>query len=127
MKPRIRTLGAIGATMVVAGLLGLAFGGNSAATSTTAATPTSVSTPMDQMPGMDSMMTGDTDAMAAMMGSADMSSMHSMMHQTMKGSVDDDVLAACDTAHASMAAGSTAAIPTQAETPHQAHHAGTGS
>jgi hypothetical protein len=131
MKPRTRTLGAIGATVVTGGLvLGLAFGGNSAAGSTTstATTPPSVSMPMpmSQMPGMGSMMTGDSNAMAAMMSSADMSAMHSMMHQMMKGTVDDDILAACDTAHATMA-GSMTTMLEQGQTQHDAHHGGTGS
>lgn len=127
MKPRTRTLGAIGATVVTAGLvLGLAFGGNSAASRTTPATPTSVSMPMSQMPGMDSMMAGDSNGMGAMMGSADMSAMHSMMHQMMKGIVDDDALAACDTAHATMA-GSMTTMPEQSQTQHESHHGGAGS
>ncbi|NMD24989.1 MAG: hypothetical protein GYA65_12480 [Actinobacteria bacterium] len=78
------------------------------------------------MPNMDSMMTGDMDGMAAMMGSADMSAMHSMMHQMMKGTVDDDVLAQCDQAHAAMA-GSMTTAPTQGQSNHEAHHGGTGS
>lgn len=127
MKPRTRTLCAIGATMVTAGLvLGLPFGGNAAATSTTSATPTSVSMPMFQMPDMESMMTGDSNGMAAMMGSADMSAMRSTMHQMMKGAVDDDALAACDEAHATKADSMTT-MPAQRQTQHEAHHGGTGS
>ena len=127
MKPRTRTLGAIGATVVTAGLvLGLSFASSSAATGTDQTTPTTVPMPMNQMPGMGSMMTGDDSAMAAMMGSADMSAMHSMMHQTMKGTVDDDVLAQCDQAHAAMA-GSMTTTPTQGRSNHEAHHEGTGS
>ena len=129
MNPRTRTIGAIGAigaTVVTAGLLlGLAFGGNSAASSTTTPT-TTVSMPMEQMPNMGSMMTGDMSEMAAMMGSADMSAMHSMMHQMMKGTVDDDVLAQCDQAHAAMA-GSMTTMPAQGQSNHEAHHGGTGS
>lgn len=127
MKPQTRTIGAIGATVVTAGLvLGLAFGGNSAATSTTPATPTSVSMPMSQMPDMGSMMDGDTNGMVAMMGSADMSAMHSMMHQMMKDIVDDDVLASCDTAHATMTDSMTT-MPEQAQPQHAAHHEQAGS
>ena len=129
MKPRTRTLGAIGATMGTAGLvLGLAFGGNSAADATTPTTPTPVSMPMNQMPDMGSMMTDGSTEMAAMMGSADMADMaemHAMMHQMLKGAVDDDVLAACDTAHATMGDSMTT-MPEQ-NTQHQAHHPGTGS
>lgn len=127
MKPRTRTLGAIGAAVVTAGLvLGLAFGGSSAASGTTPTTPTTVSMPIGQMPGMGSMMTGDSNAMAAMMASADMSDMHSMMHQMMRGVVDDAVLAACDDAHAAMA-GSMTAMPEQGLAQHEAHHGWTGS
>ena len=127
MKPRTRTIGAIGATLVTAGLLlGLAFGGNSAASNTTPTTPTSVSMPTNQMPGMGSMMSGDPSGMGVMMGSADMSAMHSMMHQMMKGAVDDDVLAACDEAHATMS-GSMTTMPEEGQTQHDAHHGGTGS
>jgi len=127
MKPRTRTIGAIGATVVTAGLvLGLGFGGNSAATSTTPATPTSVSMPMSQMPDRGSMMDVDTNGMAARMGSADMSGMHSMIHQMMKDIVDADVLAACDAAHATMT-GSMTTTPEQAQPQHEAHHEGAGS
>lgn len=127
MKSRTRTLGAIGATVTIAGLvLGLSFGGNSAARSTTSTAPTSVSMPMGQMPDMGSMMTGDSNGMGAMMGSADMSGMHSMMHQMMKGIVDDEVLAECDAAHAAMA-GSMTTMPEQSQTQHESHHGGTGS
>ena len=127
MKPRTRTLGAVGATVVTAGLvIGLAFANSSAAISTNQTTPTSVSMPVGQMPDMDSMMTGDSNGMGAMMGSADMSAMHSMMHQIMKGIVDDDVFAACDEAHATMA-GSMTTMPEQSQTQHEAHHGGTGS
>ena len=141
MRTRTRTLGAIGATVVTAGLvLGLALGGNSAATSATTATSdtatgdttdtadttTSVSMPMSNMPDMGSMMTGDMDDMAPMMGSADMSAMHQMMHQMMKGTVDDDVLAACDTAHAAMS-DPTVTMPAERGSQHDAHHPGTQS
>ena len=127
MKPRTRTLGAVGATIVTAGLvLGLAFGGNSAASSTTPETPPTVSMPMSQMPDMDSTMPGDMDEMAAMMGSVDMTAMHSMMHQMMEGVIDDETLAACDAAHESMA-GSMTSTPEQAEAQHGAHHGTTGS
>lgn len=124
MKPTTRT---IGATLATAGLLlGLAFGGNSAASSTTPTIPTSVSMPTNQMPGMDSMMSGDPSGMDVMMGSADMSAMHSMMHQMMKGAVDDDVLAACDEAHTTMS-GSMTTMPEEGQTQHDAHHGATGS
>lgn len=135
MKPRTRTLGAVGATIVTAGLvLGLAFGGNSAASSTTPETPPTVSMPMSQTPDMGSMMPGgtgttmpgDMDEMAAMMGSVDMTAMHSMMHQMMEGVIDDKTLAACDTAHDAMA-GSMTSTPEQAEAQHGAHHGTTGS
>jgi hypothetical protein len=127
MKPRTRTLGAVGATIVTAGLvLGLAFGGNSAASSTTPETPPTVSMPMSQMPDMDSTMPGAMDEMAAMMGSVDITAMHSMMHQMMEGVIDDETLAACDTAHEAMA-GSMTSTPEQAEVPHGAHHGTTGS
>lgn len=127
MKSRTRTLGALGATVVTAGLaLGLAFDGNSAASGNPPVTTTSVSMPMSQMPDMGSMMTGDMKAMADMMGTADMTVMHSMMHQMMKGIVDDDVLAACDTAHAAMT-GSMTTMPEQAQTQHESHHEATGS
>ncbi len=134
MKPRTRTLGAVGATIVTAGLvLGLAFGGSSAASSTPETLPT-VSMPMSQMPdlgsmmpgGMGTMMPGDMDEMAAMMGSEDMTAMHSMMHRMMEGVVDDEMLAACDTAHEAMA-GSMASTPEQGEAQHGAHHGTTGS
>ena len=126
MKPRTRTLGAIGAAVVTAGLvLGLAFGGSSAASGTTQSTPT-VSMPSGQMPGVGSMMAGDTTGTGDMMASADMSAMHAMMPQTMPGTVDDEVLAACDEAHASMA-GSMTAMPEQGLAQHEAHHGGTGS
>lgn len=127
MKSRTRTIGAIGATLVTAGLLlGLAFGANSAASSTTpTTTPTSVSMPTNQMPGMGSMMSGDPSAMGVM-GSADMSAMHPMMHQMMKGAVDDDVLAACDEAHATMS-GSMTTMPEEGQTQHDAHHGATRS
>jgi hypothetical protein len=102
MKPRTRTLAAIGATVVTAGLvIGLSFAGSSAAARTNQTTPTTVSMPMDQMPEMGSMMTGDSNGMAAVMGSADMSSMHSAMHSTMHSTMNSAM--------------------------HDAHHAGTGS
>jgi hypothetical protein len=124
MKPLTRTLGAIGATTVTAALvLGLAFSDNSAASSTTPTTPTSVSMPMNQMPDMGSMMTGDTNAMADMMGSTDMSDMHATMHQMMKGVVDDVVLEACDNAHATMA-GATSTMQAPGQTQHDEHHGG---
>lgn len=135
MKPRTRTLGAVGATIVTAGLvLGLALGGNSVASSSTPETPPPVSMPMSQTPdtgsmmpsGMGSMMPGDMDEMAAMMGSVEMTAMHSMMHQMMEGVIDDETLAACDTAHEAMA-GSMTSTPEQAEVPHGAHHGTTGS
>lgn len=138
MKPRTRTLGAIGAAVVTTGLvLGLAFAGSSAASGTDRTAPTTVSMPMSEMPEMGSMMTGDSTGMAAMItgdstgmatmvGSTDMSAMHSMMHQLMKGTVDDDVLAQCDQAHAAMA-GSMTTTPAQGQSNHEAHHGGTGS
>jgi hypothetical protein len=136
MKPRTRTLSAISATIATAGLvLGLAFGGSSAASSTTPSTPTTVSMPGSQTPDMYSMMTGDMNAMmtgdmnsmmTAMMGSADMSAMHSTMHQMLEGTVDDDVLAACDTAHEAMADSMTA-MSDQGDPQHGAHHGVTGS
>ena len=127
MKPRTRTLGALGAAVVTTGLvLGLAFAGNSAASGTDRTTPTTVSMPMSQMPGMGSMMTGDSTGMATMMGSADMSAMHSMMHRMMEGTVDDEVLAECDTAHTAMA-DSMATNTERSETQHELHHGGTGS
>lgn len=127
MKPRTRTLGAIGATVVIAGLvLGLSFAGSSAATGTDQTTPTTVSMPMSQMPGMGSMMTGDSTGMIAMMGSTDMSAMHSTMHEMMRGVVDDDVLAACDSAHEAMA-GSMTSLPEEAQTQHESHHGANGS
>ncbi len=127
MKSRTRTFGAVGATVVTAGLvIGLSFAGSSGATGTNPTTPTTVSLPMSQTPGMGSMMTGDSNGMGAMMGSADMSAMHTMMHQMMKGIVDDDVLAACDEAQATMA-GSMTTMPEQSQTQHEAHHGGTGS
>ncbi len=128
MKPLTRTLGAIGAATVTAALvLGLAFSDKSAASSTTPTIPTSVSMPLSQMPDMGSMMTGDTNAMADMMGSADMSDMHATMHQMMNGVVDDAVLEECDKAHAGMA-GSMSNLPTApGETQHDEHHGGTES
>ncbi len=127
MKPRTRTLGVIGATVVTAGLvLGLSFTGSSAATGTDQTTPPTVSMPMSQMPDMGSMMTGDHGGMAAMMGSTDMSAMHSMMHQMMKGSIDDEALAQCDQAHDAMT-GSAATTPEKGQTQHEAHHGGAGS
>ena len=128
MKPHTRKLGVIGATVVTTGLvIGLAFASSSAATGTTQTTPTTVLMPMSQTPGMGSMMTGDSNGMGAMMGSADMSAMHTMMHQMMKGMVDDDVLAACDESHATMAGSMTTIMPEQSQTQHEAHHGGTGS
>ncbi len=122
MNSRTRTIGAIGATVVTAGLvLGMSFAGSSAATGSDQTTPTMASMPMGQMPGMGSMMTGDMNAMAAMMGSADMSAMHSMMHRMMKGTVADEVLAECDAAHAAMA-GSMATTAERSETQHELHH-----
>jgi len=127
MKPRTRTLGAIGAAVVTAGLvLGLSFAGSSAATGADQTTPTTVSMPMNQMPDMGSMMTGDYSGMATMMDSADMSALHSTMHQMMKGTVDDDVLAQCEQAHAAMS-GSMTTAPGQGQSNHEAHHGGTGS
>lgn len=128
MKPFTRTLGAIGATTVTAALvLGVAFSDNSAASSTTPTIPTSLSMPTNQMPDMGSMMTGDMNAMADMMGSADMSDMHATMHQMMDGVVDDAVLEECDEAHASMS-GSMSNLPTTpGGTRHAEHHRGTES
>ena len=138
MNPRTRTIGAIGATVVTAGLvLGMSFAGSSAATGSTRPTPPTASMPMGQMPGMGSMMTGEmpgmgsmmTDDMSAMhslMGSADMSVMHSMMHRMMKGTVADEILAECDTAHTAMA-GSMATNTERSETQHELHHGGRGS
>ena len=128
MKPFTRTLGAIGATTVTAALvLGLVFSDNSAASSTTPTIPTSVSMPLSQMPDMGSMMTGDTNAMADMMGSTDMSDMHATMHPMMNGVVDDAVLEECDEAHATMA-GSMFTMPTApGGTQHDEHHGGTES
>lgn len=112
MKPRTRTLGAIGATVVTAGLvIGLSFAGSSVASGTDQTTPTTVSMPMNQMSDM---------------GSADMSATHSMMHQMMRGTVDDEVLAQCDKAHDAMT-GSATSTPDQTQTQHEAHHGGTGS
>lgn len=127
MNPRTRTIGAIGATVVTAGLvLGMSFAGSSAATGSDQTTPTTASMPMGQMPGMGSMMTGDMSAMHSLMGSAGMSAMHSMMHRMMKGTVADDVLAECDKAHAAMA-GSVATNTERIETRHELHHEGTES
>ncbi len=127
MKPQIRTLGVIGATVVTAGLaLGLSFTGSSAATGTNQTTPPTISMPMSQMPDMDSMMTGDHSGMAAMMGSADMSAMHSMMHEMMRGTIDDEHRAQCDEAHAAMTGAMTTA-PAQGQSQHEAHHDGTES
>ena len=127
MNPRTRTIGAIGATVVTAGLvLGMSFAGSSAATGSDQTTPTTASMPMGQMPGMGSMMTDDMSAMHSLMGSADMSAMHSMMHRMMEGTVDDEVLAECDTAHTAMA-GSMATNTERSETQHELHHGGTGS
>ena len=68
MNPRTRTIGAIGATVVTAGLvLGMSFAGSSAATGSTRPTPPTASMPMGQMPGMGSMMTGDSTGMATML------------------------------------------------------------
>ncbi|MBI5089930.1 MAG: hypothetical protein HZB15_14000 [Actinobacteria bacterium] len=112
---------------MTAGLvLGLSFAGSSAATGTDQTTPITVSMPMSQMPDMGSMMTGDDSAMATMMGSVDMSAMHSMMHQMMKGTINDEVLAQCDQAHDAMT-GSMTSTPDQGQTQHEAHHGGTGS
>lgn len=127
MQSRTRTLGAIGTVVVTTGLvLGLAFAGSSAAPGNNQTTPTTVSMPMSQMPDMGSMMTGDQNGMAAMMRSADMSAMHSMMHQMMQGTVDDEALALCDKAHDAMA-GSMTRAPDYWQTQHEAHHEGTGS
>mgnify|MGYP006932745846 FL=1 len=131
MKPRTRALGSIGAAATVAGVvIALAVGGDSAATSGSGAPTTTVtspvSMPMSPSSGMGSMMTDDPAAMAAWMANADMSQMHSAMHEMMRGAVPDDVLAACDQAHLAMP---TATGDTTARTPagHDAHHEGTGS
>ena len=127
MNPRTRTIGAIGATVVTAGLvLGMSFAGSSAATGSDQTTPTTASMPMGQMPGMGSMRTDDMSAIHSLMGSAGMSAMHSMMHRMMKGTVADDVLAECDKAHAAMA-GSVATNTERIETRHELHHEGTES
>lgn len=127
MKSRTRTLGAIGAAVVTPALvLALAFAGNSAASGTDRATPTTVSKPMSQMPDMGSMMTAHSTGMAAMMGSTDMAAMHSMMHQMMNGTIDDDALSQCDQAHAAMA-GSMTTAPAQGQSNYEAHHERTGS
>ncbi|MBI4932746.1 MAG: hypothetical protein HY828_02635 [Actinobacteria bacterium] len=127
MKPRARTLGAVGTAAVTAGLvIGLSFAGSSTATGTDQTTRTTVSMPMSQMPDMGSMTSGDQSGMVAMMGSADMSAMHSMMHQMMKGTVADAVLAQCDQAHAAMA-GSMLTRSTPGQSLHESHHGGTGS
>lgn len=127
MNARNRTLGAIGATVATAGLvLGVSFAGSSAANGRNMTTPSMFSMPMSRMPGMGSMMTGDMNEMAAMMGSAEMSAMHSMMHRMMNGAVDDEVLAQCDEAHDAMV-GSPMSTAEQGRTQHEAHHGGTGS
>ena len=127
MKSRNRTLGAIGATVVTGGLvLGLALGGISAASNATPNTPTPASTMASQMPDMGSMMANDMNAMAAMMGSADLTAMHAMMHQMMAGVVDDETLAACDTAHEAMAESMTS-MTEQDRAQHGAHHGTTES
>jgi hypothetical protein len=133
MKLRTRTLGVIGAAVVTTGLvLGLSFAGSSAATGTDQTAPTTVRMPigqmpeMGEMPAMGSMMGGDHGGMAAMMGSADMTAMHSMMHQMMEGTIDDEALAECDNAHDSMA-GSMTSRSEQDQALHGAHHGSTGS
>ncbi len=126
MNPRTRTIGAIGATVVTAGLvLGMSFAGSSAATGSTRPTPPTASMPMGQMPGMGSMMTGEMPGLGSMM-TDDMSAMHSMMHRMMEGTVADEILAECDTAHTAMA-GSMATNTERSETQHELHHGGTGS
>lgn len=102
MKPRTRILGAIGAAVATTGLaLGLTLAGSPAASGMDQTPPTTVSVPMSQMP--------------------DMSAMHSMMHQMMQGTVDDDVLAQCDKTHEAMA-GSNTSTPEQGQTQHDSHH-----
>lgn len=127
MNPRTRVLAAIGVAAVTTGLaLGMAFAGDSAASGTDETTTTTVSMPMNQMPGRDPMMPGDPTAMTAMMNSTDMSAMHSTMQELMNGTVDDDVLAWCDQAHAAMTASASTA-PNERQPSHEAHHEGTGS
>ncbi|MEZ5220339.1 MAG: hypothetical protein R2743_02520 [Ilumatobacteraceae bacterium] len=104
----------------------MAFAGDSAASGTDETTTTTVSTPMNQMPGTGPMMPTDPTAMTAMMNSTDMSAMHSTMHELMKGTIDDDVLAGCDQAHAAMTA-SASTTPNDGQPNHEAHHERTGS
>ena len=82
--------------------------------------------------GMDDMM--GTDAMTSMMngsgtgnmmGADGMDAMHSAMHDALSGGVPADVLAACDTAHASMS--STTSPRNSLDAAHTAHHPGTQS
>ncbi|MEP7114811.1 MAG: hypothetical protein ABI862_16200 [Ilumatobacteraceae bacterium] len=112
MKTRIRTFAVIVVTAASASLLtGLAVSGSSSA-EPNAPTPSTVSMPMS---GND---------MGSMMGGIDMTAMHTSMHQTMKGSVADDVLAACDKAHDSMMSVATTSMPTGDVSAHASHHPG---
>ena len=60
------------------------------------------------------------------MGSGDITAMHKMMHTMMRGSVPEEVLAACNEAHANMTTGSVNTTGT-GSVDHTAHHMGSGS
>ena len=110
-------LSAVGAIALTIGL------GVSATLASGATNPSNPATsiPMMNGTGMDNMMNGA--GMDNMMGADGMEAMHSAMHAALSGSVPADVLAACDTAHASMS--STTSSPNSPDAAHTAHHPGT--
>lgn len=137
MKVRTRTLGVVAASAVAGLLLGVAVasGGSAASDRDDETTTTSsVSMPMTDKSTMGSMMSDDGSGMAEMMGSVDMSTMHSMMHDMMRGSVSDETLAACDEVHDQMvgqdradASETSSSNTTPDPSQHAAHHGGSDS
>ena len=125
MRTNTWRTGVVAAAVGAAGLVaGLAFASTSAAQSgDMPITTNSVVAPMDQMMG-DSHDMGSM--MGSMMGSGDMTAMHQMMHTMMRGSVPEEVLAACNEAHANMTTGSVDTTGT-GSVDHTAHHMGSGS
>jgi hypothetical protein len=133
MNHGVRTA-AVGAALLTAGLAaGLAIESPAATATERAPTPpTAVAMPTAHIAGLDQMMNGDmsgTDHVGSMMGGANMTAMHTAMHEQMAGVVDADVLAACDTAHGQMAGMTSGDASTAAmqEATHAAHHEEIGS
>lgn len=123
MKTRTRTFTVVIATAASASMLtALALGGGSSAAPSTPSASTYV-VPMTT-PDMTSMM-GTSGMMGAggTMSGVGMDAMHDAMHQSLKGKVSDDVLAACDKAHDAMVATSSVA-PVGDTTAHSSHHLG---